>query len=654
MNKDILNEPFQFFFSGCEPDIYYQITTKETDTILLTYMYAQKKGKKFMEERLANTPNAKIFVDSGAHTFLADEETYKDKPIEYFEDYLKGYIKFAKENKDHIFAIVELDIAKIVGHEKVAEWRRNVFEKLTREEGIQVVYVWHIEDGDKEWERMCKRYPYIGVTFLEGIEASKILTNMFSVAKKYGTRIHGFGISGHQSLMQYPFFSCDSSTWLTGSQFGELNWFDGKKMFRLKKSEWKKLYKTKIIRMGGNWNLLEREDPYEMIRLNVLTFIKFRDYVRKRLANKAYWIGMPIVSPPKDSPKEENYNPLDNIPSKDWFEGDMEDVLDVAEILRIDTRLTKDEVVKYIKGYYAFCNEDVEPEDWVSHEDMYDFLDAFGDTEVNTITKAKKVLKTYFMENIKGIRDDLADLKKKTGVELIGKEREEYIEDPAYTKVEVPLKEVEEAIKLLSPPEDSNSMPEVDAYNEELAKNGLELIKEDGKPLKAYRKVRKSRKLLSKAVPGITCDVCYKGQDCPMYKEGYVCAFDKEFKKFDCRDVVDVQDAMYGMLNASLERMQRAMFFEKQDGGVPDPVVTDLIERNMKYLSKLQDLVAYGKQIHVERKTITEDGKVETTETIKANPQQGGLLSQLFGGMENTRASVNEARKEMDKETIDL
>ena len=92
------------------------------------------------------------------------------------------------------------------------------------------------------------------------------------------------------------------------------------------------------------------------------------------------------------------------------------------------------------------------------------------------------------------------------------------------------------------------------------------------------------------------------------------------------------------------------MFFEMQDGGVPDPVVTDLMERNIKYLSKLQDLATYGRQIHVERKVVTEDGKVETTETIRANPQQGGLLSQIFGGMENTRSSVNEARERMERE----
>ena len=59
MKTNVLNEPFQLFFSGCEPDIYYEITTKETDTILFTYMYAQKKGNKFMKERIEKTPNVR-------------------------------------------------------------------------------------------------------------------------------------------------------------------------------------------------------------------------------------------------------------------------------------------------------------------------------------------------------------------------------------------------------------------------------------------------------------------------------------------------------------------------------------------------------------------------------------------------------------------
>lgn len=650
MKNNILNEPFQLFFSGCEPEIYYKITSKETDTILFTYMYAQKKGNKFTEERIKMTPSLKMLVDSGAHTFLANADDYIDKPIEYFEEYLEGYVKFLKANKDNIFAAVELDIAQLVGMEKMLEWRKNIFEKLTREEGIPVIYVWHTSDGLPEWERMCKRYPYVGVTFLEDLDSGGTMRKLFTVAKNYGTRVHGFGITGYGSLSKYPFFSVDSSTWLVGSQFGELSWFDGKKLSRLKKSAWKKLYKTKIINLGGNWNLLEREDPYELIRLNVLTFLKMKEHIRKHFSKNAYWIGAPIVEPKDEEEPEEKISPYEYIPKAEWFEGDMEDILEVAENLRIDTALTREEVLTVIKGYYAFCNEDVEPEDYVSADDMYFFLDAFGDEDVNTTAKAKKVLKTYFKENLNGMRDDLLRMKKKSGLELLGKEREHYVEDPKYFEEEVDLAKVEELKGLLTtPPEDSSSAPEIDAYDEELRAKGIELVKKDGAVVRAKRKTRKSRKLLSKEVPILTCDVCYKGQDCPYYKEGYVCALDKEFKKFDCRDIVDVQDAMYGMLNTSLERMQRAMMFEQLDGGVPDPVVTDLIERNMKYMNRLQDMASYGRQIHVERKVVTEEGKTETTETIRANPQQGGLLSQIFGGMSNTRESVNKGREEMEE-----
>lgn len=652
MKTNVLNEPFQLFFSGCEPEIYYEITTKETDTILFTYMYAQKKGNKFMKERIEKTPNVRMLVDSGAHTFLADSDTYADKPVEWFEEYLKGYVKFLKDNKEHIFAAVELDIARLVGQDKVNEWRKNIFEKLTREEGIQIIYVWHIDDGVPAWEKMCQRYPYVGVTFLEGLEAGTIMRDLFSTARKYGTRVHGFGITGYGSLSKYPFFSVDSSTWLVGSQFGELSWFDGRKLFRLKKSDWKKLYKTKIIKMGGNWNLLEREDPYEMIRLNVLTFLNVKAHIRKKMGNKAYWINAPIVSAKEEEMEEETeqVNAYDYIPSAEWFEGEMEDIIEVAENLRIDLRLTTDDVLRVIKGYYAFCVSN-EPEQWVTADDMYFFLDAFGDMQVNTTAKAKRVLKTYFKENLLGQRDDLANMKRKTGSELLPKERDEYITDEKFIDVPLTPAEVSEIKKLLAPPEESSSgMEEVEAYDAELREKGITVITESGEIVGATKKVRRNRKLLSNRVSMVACDTCYKGQDCPYYMEGCVCALDREFKKFDCRDVIDVQDAMYGIVNANLERMNRAMFFEMQDGGLPDPVVTDLMERNIKYLSKLQDLATYGRQIHVERKVVTEDGKVETTETIRANPQQGGLLSQIFGGMENTRSSVNEARERMERE----
>ena len=99
MNK-YANEPFTLFISGTEPENYFHIVAKETPNMLISYLYAQRKGKKFIRERIEKCPNLRLIVDSGAHTFLSRQDEYKDKTVEYWENYLEGYVQFARENRE--------------------------------------------------------------------------------------------------------------------------------------------------------------------------------------------------------------------------------------------------------------------------------------------------------------------------------------------------------------------------------------------------------------------------------------------------------------------------------------------------------------------------------------------------------------------------
>ena len=91
------------------------------------------------------------------------------------------------------------------------------------------------------------------MTFAIGAIAESEIVKMFNVAKRYRTKIHGFAISGSQMLTKFPFYTSDSSTWLVGTQYGEISYFEGRKLSRLKKAKWKTIYKTRLIRLGANW-----------------------------------------------------------------------------------------------------------------------------------------------------------------------------------------------------------------------------------------------------------------------------------------------------------------------------------------------------------------------------------------------------------------
>ena len=289
MYGDIINTPTSLVMSGVESDAYWDISVGEgIDRLLVSYLYIQRKGKKFLQNRLEKHPNIKLMIDSGAHTFHAKEEEYKNKPMEFWEKYLENYTRFIRANKDYIFSCVELDIGNIVGFDKVDEFREKYFEPL-KEEGILVCYVWHTYDGKKYWEYMCKKYDYVGFSLMNSSLSETEIMKMMSVARRYGALVHGFAITRVELMSKVPFYTGDSTTWLVGTQYGELNWFDGRRMRRLKKKDWKTVYKQKYIKLGANWELAGKENPYELIRINLLVFKEAEKYIRKRIRAKMYW-----------------------------------------------------------------------------------------------------------------------------------------------------------------------------------------------------------------------------------------------------------------------------------------------------------------------------------------------------------------------------
>jgi hypothetical protein len=187
---DYSKEPFALFFSGVESDRYFDIVTAESNTVLMSYLYFKRKPKKFLKERFDKCPELRLLIDSGAHTFLSKEE-YFEKDVAYWEKYLTEYTAWIRENKDHVFAVVELDIDDLVGSAKVEEWREKYFAPL-EEEGIQVIHVWHSVRGIKNWEQMCQKYQYVGFSMMgdKDLTVDKC-SQMVNMARKHGARVHG-------------------------------------------------------------------------------------------------------------------------------------------------------------------------------------------------------------------------------------------------------------------------------------------------------------------------------------------------------------------------------------------------------------------------------------------------------------------------------
>lgn len=121
-----------------------------------------------------------------------------------------------------------------------------------------------------------------------------------------------------------------------------------------------------------------------------------------------------------------------------------------------------------------------------------------------------------------------------------------------------------------------------------------------------------------KVIPEFQCSTCSIGPECPEFKEGYVCAFNKAFTSFESRSVDDVLGLMKHIVNKNTERMLRGMLSEEiVEGGQLNMNVTRQSDVVMSQARALLEL-----QRDVNRVTVTVTGPGE---------QKQGILSKLFG-----------------------
>ena len=633
-----LNIPTSIVISGVESNTYFDIVVRKNNIrfVLMSYHYLQGKPKNFLKERIEEFPDLKVFIDSGAHTFFNKDSEYRQKDEKFWDEYLTKYTEFVKENRDYIFACANLDIEAIVGVDTVDKWNDKYF-KPVEESGVEVCYIWHSERGESGWEEYAKKHSYIGLSMTNDVGATvQKLKKKLKVAEKYNTRVHGMALTKTEVLVHVPFFSADSTTWLVGQQYGELNWFDGRKMRRLSKDQWRRQYKTRLLKepFNADWELLTtgmggKGDTYELLRLNVIAYKLAEEHIRKRLKNKMYWL-------PKGDEAVEVVE-VDSLetPPYEWFDGECDDWQQYLMKLRImPSGYSKDEAVDLLYLFYIFLNEDYRAlEEDFEEQEIIDYAQVVISDSIEDYDSAVEALRDYFVKNATGERNDLRgedDMDEELGIAR-PKEREVYIEEDAFEIIDLSEKQIEEKLQLPVPKD--ISMPEIEAYDEELARNNIVAVRDDkGRFLKGQQAVRKPKNIYSKKYPKLNCDTCYKSGDCPEYKPGYVCAFDKMFKRFDTRNAEDVIDAMSSMINHNLERLQRAMMFEIMDGGMATPEVTGLIDQNAKLLEKLQQIQQLSAQTIIQQRRIyTPDGTETIENSMSVNPSSGGILSQIFG-----------------------
>jgi hypothetical protein len=150
-----------------------------------------------------------LFLDSGAFSAFTQK-----KPIN-----LEKYIAYIHGEKNRLSVYAVLDV---IGDAKGTAQNQAIMEA----NGLAPLPTFHNGSDYRELERLCERYDYIALGGLVPIAARRpVLTahldRCFSVIRKYWPkRIHGFGMSGAYALDRYPWYSADSSSYVTKAGFG--------------------------------------------------------------------------------------------------------------------------------------------------------------------------------------------------------------------------------------------------------------------------------------------------------------------------------------------------------------------------------------------------------------------------------------------------
>lgn len=626
--------PLTIFFSGVEYESYLDILYElGVRNFLMSYEYLKGKGNFVLKKY----KDVHIFIDSGAFTYQQDPK-YLEYTVEQWEEQIEQYLKWVEKHKDNIFAFADLDLQYLpnVGYEKVYEWRKKYFEPFMLRTGVPCCFIYH-DDGLDYWDYMCKRYPYVGMSMaVDSSKGDAEIREMFRIAEKHGALIQGMATTDTKMLTEFPFYTVDSTTWNVGLKYGEISVWDKTRMKRIKKTD----FETKAFPVIAQYDikfdfdLIREEDKTEMVRVNAYAFVAAQKYVNERLKSKMYWLKAKTV--------KNNVNDSTLYPTPDEL-SDGVSLVPFAKRLNINAEAPDVEDLVYFATLFINWNNREYSrfkEAVMGDPEAVKVITELHDRFVNRIVPDDETrildLKNFFTSCVSGDCDTLLQLG--TNFDREVKERENYIEDePEYEDVDLTPEEVRVKLAQCLPTPEDGVTTEIDSLDEEIYRE-QEIVPTwgpDGKLLKGQTKVRKPKQVYSSKYPKFACDTCYAAQRCKEYKPGFVCAFQKMFQRFDTRDQGDIIASIQGIVNHNMVRMQRAMIMETMNGTI-DPVVSQLMDTNIRYMNMLNQLYAQSNaEVLRQSRVIRSDGSVEESVHIQ-NPQSGGIMEKLFSSLANS------------------
>lgn len=183
--------------------------------ILESYHYVGKQ--KFVDEMRVN--NAQIFLDSGAFSAFT---LGVDISVEDYCEYIKRNTDIIRVEDNVVMASVLDGIG-----DPLQTWRNQLEMELR---GAKPLPCFHAGEDERYLEWYVKNYEYITLGGMVGSSTKQLCIWLDRMWDRYLTdgsgrariKVHGFGITAVPIMERYPWYSCDSSSWIQSAAFGSI------------------------------------------------------------------------------------------------------------------------------------------------------------------------------------------------------------------------------------------------------------------------------------------------------------------------------------------------------------------------------------------------------------------------------------------------
>lgn len=181
--------------------------------ILESWHYVGKQ--RFVDEM--RNDSAQIFLDSGAFSALT-----LGAKLEVID-----YVNYIKENKDIIRkedGVLMASVLDGIGDPLLTYQNQKAMEHY----GVTPLPCFHAGEDERYLEWYVANYPYITLGGMVGSSTAQLAVWLDRMWDRYLTdgsgrpklKVHGFGITSIPLMERYPWYSCDSSSWIQATSFG--------------------------------------------------------------------------------------------------------------------------------------------------------------------------------------------------------------------------------------------------------------------------------------------------------------------------------------------------------------------------------------------------------------------------------------------------